>query len=72
MQRFDSLVKWQIFQSKNYDISINYEGDLVRDDTNTIEYEIKKRLGNLKISFNKNSFNYDGEGKINPIAIEKE
>ena len=72
MQRFDSLVKWQIFQSKNYDISINYEGDLVRDDTNTIDYEIKKRLGNLKISFNKNSFNYDGEGKINPIAIEKE
>ena len=68
MYKFRNIKKWQIVQSKNTDISLNYEGIISSKEKNN--KGLIERLGNLKIKFNLNCFEYSGEGKINTFMIK--
>ena len=70
MQKFKNLVKWQIFQDRNLNIQLNYEGYLSPLDKKQITDGFKERLGDIPIRLKHNKFKFNGEGKINPIVVE--
>ena len=60
-------MKWQIVQNKDLDIRLNYE-DNYQQPKNYLKSGIKERLGEIKAT-NTENFEYNGEGKINPIYV---
>ena len=71
LQQFKALVKWQIVQKRDLNIDFNFEGILSNDERLLIENGLKIRLGKILINFRCNHFKYNGEGKINPIVVDK-
>lgn len=68
MQKYTNITKWQIIQENDHNIKIHFEGNMTQIHQDEIELGIKERLGNVSIKFVTNSFQFNGEGKINPIV----